>query len=146
MKTLVIIVGHGNYGTGIGSSLKLLAGNNSGVEFVDFLEEDSDISLKAKLIKILESSEVAQTLFVCDILGGTPFKTCVELSVEGENMEVTAGCNLGAILESILLKDTMDIKELANNIVSCTKETAVRFEKAKPAVVSVSDNSMEDGI
>lgn len=146
MKTTVIIVGHGNYGTGIGSSLKLLAGDNSGVEFVDFLEEDSDITLKVKLRETLEKSEADQTLFVCDILGGTPFKTCVELSLEGENMEVTAGCNLGSILETVLLKDTMEIKELANHIVSCTKETAVRFEKAKLVDVSILDDSMEDGI
>ncbi|GKU31609.1 PTS sugar transporter subunit IIA [Clostridium folliculivorans] len=146
MKTTVIIVGHGNYGTGIGTSLKLLAGDNIGVEFVDFLEEDSDISLKDKIRKTLENSEATQILFVCDILGGTPFKTCVELSMEGTNMEVTAGCNLGAILETVLLKDTMEIKELAENIVNCTKDTTVRFEKAKPATVSFLDDSMEEGI
>ena len=146
MKTSVIIVGHGNYGTGIVSSLNLLAGVNSGVKFVDFLEEDSDVSLKAKLRKTLENSEATQTLFVCDILGGTPFKTCVELSMEGDNMEVTAGCNLGAILETVLLKDTMEIKELAENIVNGTKDTAIRFEKAKLVAASTSGDSMEEGI
>jgi len=147
METSVIIVGHGNYGTGTESSIKLLAGHNEGVEFIDFLEEDTDVTLKAKITEAIDKYKAAQTLFICDLLGGTPFKVCVEISYEKENMEVTAGCNIGAILETILLKDTMKINELADNIVKGTKDTAVRFLKVNPAVViGNEDLSTEDGI
>lgn len=147
MITNIIIVGHGNYGTGVESSIRLLAGPNDGVEFIDFLEEDTDATLKEKISKVLHNNEDSQTLFVCDILGGTPFKVCVELSYEKENMEVTAGCNIGAILEVILLKDTMTVIELADNIVSGTKETAVRFEKNKKInTIYSEDASVENGI
>lgn len=147
MTTNVIIVGHGNYSTGIESSIKLLAGHNEGVEFIDFLEEDTDVTLKDKINQVIAKSETAQTLFVCDLLGGTPFKICVEISYEKENMEVTAGCNIGAILETILLKDTMEIEELADNIVKGTKDTAVRFLKVKQAEAAGNDDlSFEDGI
>lgn len=147
MTTNVIIVGHGNYGTGIESSIKLLAGQTKGIEFIDFLEEDTDVTLKDKISKAIANGETAKTLFVCDLLGGTPFKVCVEISYEKENMEVVAGCNIGAILETILLKDTMEIGELADNIVKGTKDTAVRFLKVKPAEAAVNDDlSFEDGI
>ncbi|OOM80559.1 PTS sugar transporter subunit IIA [Clostridium sp. BL-8] len=147
MTTNVIIVGHGNYGTGIESSIKLLAGQTEGVEFIDFLEEDTDVTLKDKISKAIANGETAKTLFVCDLLGGTPFKVCVEISYEKENMEVVAGCNIGAILETILLKDTMEIGELADNIVKGTKDTAVRFLKVKPAEAAGNDDlSFEDGI
>lgn len=147
MKTNMIIVGHGNYGTGVESSIKLLAGHNEGVQFIDFLEEDTDITLKEKISKAIAENEESQTLFVCDILGGTPFKVCVELSVDKESMEVTAGCNIGAILEAVLLKDTMEIEELANGIVKGTKETVVKFIKTKKMNITDSeDYSMEDGI
>lgn len=144
MNTNVIIVGHGYYGTGIESSIKLLAGDNEGVEFIDFLENDTDVTLKDKINQAIAKYEAAQTLFVCDLLGGTPFKVCVEISYEKENMEVTAGCNIGAILEAILLKETMEIGELADNIVKGTKDTAVRFLKVNP--VEVRGNEDEDGI
>ncbi|WP_315070124.1 PTS sugar transporter subunit IIA [uncultured Clostridium sp.] len=147
MTTNIIIVGHGNYGTGIESSIKLLAGYNEGVEFIDFLEEDTDVTLKDKISKAIANGETAKTLFVCDLLGGTPFKVCVEISYEKKNMEVVAGCNIGAILETILLKDTMEIEELADNIVKGTKDTAVRFLKVKPAEAAGNDDlSFEDGI
>lgn len=147
MTTNIIIVGHGNYGTGIESSIKLLAGHTEGVEFIDFLEEDTDVTLKDKISKAITNGETAKTLFVCDLLGGTPFKVCVEISYEKENMEVVAGCNIGAILETILLKDTMEIGELADKIVKGTKDTAVRFLKVK-SVEAAGDNdlSFEDGI
>lgn len=147
MTTNIIIVGHGNYGTGIESSIKLLAGQTEGVEFIDFLEEDTDVTLKDKISKAIANGETAKTLFVCDLLGGTPFKVCVEISYEKENMEVVAGCNIGAILETILLKDTMEIGELADNIVKGTKDTAVRFLKVKPVEAAGNDDlSFEDGI
>ncbi len=147
MTTNIIIVGHGNYGTGIESSIKLLAGHTEGGEFIDFLEEDTDVTLKDKISKAITNGETAQTLFVCDLLGGTPFKVCVEISYEKKNMEVVAGCNIGAILETILLRDTMEIEELADNIVKGTKDTAVRFLKVKPAEAAGNDDLyFEDGI
>lgn len=146
MGTNVIIVGHGNYGTGIESSIKLLAGHNEGVEFIDFLEEDTDVTLKAKINQAIAKYGTAKTLFACDLLGGTPFKVCVEISYGKKHMEVVAGCNIGAILEAILLKETMEIDELADNIVKGTKDTAVRFLKVKPAAVCDDSLSFEDGI
>jgi len=147
MKTNIIIAGHGNYGTGVESSIKLLAGHNEGVEFIDFLEEDTDVTLKDKIINALVNNEADQNLFVCDILGGTPFKVCVELSYEKENMEVVGGCNIGAILEGILLKDSMGIAELADRVVNATKDTAVRFIKVNTTNSTYNDNSsIDDGI
>lgn len=147
METNIIIVGHGNYGTGVESSIKLLAGYNEGVQFIDFLEEDTDVTLKEKISKAMAKNGASQTLFICDILGGTPFKVCVELAIDKENMEVTAGCNIGAILEAVLLKDTMKIEELADGIVKGTKDTAVRFEKTKKSDTAyVEESSTDDGI
>lgn len=147
MKNKIIIVGHGNYGTGTESSIKLLAGHNDGVEFIDFLEEDTDVTLKEKINQAITKDKASQTLFVCDLLGGTPFKVCVELSYEKENMEVTAGCNIGAILEAILLKDSMEIGKLADRVVNGTKDTAVRFSKNKKVATTCDGNlSTEDGI
>ncbi|MDG5856307.1 PTS fructose transporter subunit IIA [Clostridium beijerinckii] len=148
MKTNIIVTGHGNYGTGVESSIKLLSGHNERVEFIDFLEEDTDDTLKDKIVNSLVNNEADQNLFICDILGGTPFKVCVELSYEKENMEVVAGCNIGAILEGILLKDSMGIVELADSVVNATKDTAVRFTKVNIATNSADNNgsTMDDGI
>ena len=63
-------------------------------------------------------------------------------------MEVVAGCNIGAILEGILLKDSMGIVELADSVVNATKDTAVRFTKVNIATNSADNNgsTMDDGI
>ncbi|NRW25558.1 mannose/fructose-specific phosphotransferase system component IIA [Clostridium beijerinckii] len=62
-------------------------------------------------------------------------------------MEVVAGCNIGAILEGILLKDSMEIAELADSVVNSTKDTAVRFTKINSGnSADNNDSSMDDGI
>jgi len=145
MKTNIIITGHGNYATGIESSLKLLAGDSEGVEFIDFLEEDNDTSLKEKILKAVSKNSDSQFLFVCDMVGGTPFKVCAMIANSSDNMEVAAGCNVGAILEAVLIKDTMPLKNLADSIIDSTKKGVARFKKIN---VSKIDNNLdsEDGI
>lgn len=129
MKTTLIITGHGNYATGIESSLKLLAGHNEGVGFIDFLEEDNDITLKEKIENAIMENTDSQILFICDIIGGTPFKVCAGIANSNDSIEAVAGCNLGAILEAVLLKDTMTIKELADSIVDSSRQGVAKFQK-----------------
>ena len=145
MGTTILVVGHGNYGTGIQSSLKLLAGHNDGVEFVDFIEDDNDVTLKNKINNSISRNDNDQVLFICDILGGTPFKVCVEIAYDNDEMEVVAGCNLGAILETVLQKDTMTTKELAKNIIDSSKQTTIRFEKIEGVNITNSSD-IEEGI
>ncbi|MDF2882347.1 MAG: fructose transporter subunit [Clostridiaceae bacterium] len=145
MKTTMIVTGHGNYATGIQSSLKLLAGHNEGLEFIDFLEEDNDTSLREKIMEAVNRNTDSQFLFVCDIVGGTPFKECAILASNSDNMEAVAGCNVGAILETVLLKDTMPLKSLASSIIDSTIHGVAKFEKIN---INKADNSLdeEDGI
>lgn len=129
MKKVIILSGHGHYATGLQSSIELLAGKNQDMFFVDFTAEDTDVTLKEKMLKVLAENKEAEVLFVCDILGGTPFKTAAEIANSQDKMEVVAGCNVGSIIESIFLKDTMTIGELAQSIVDASKQSTMKFNK-----------------
>lgn len=145
MATTIVISGHGNFATGVGSSVELIAGKNPGVEYVDFTEEDTDITLQKKVTDLLKKSEGSQVLFICDIVGGTPFKVCASLANSSDNMEAAAGCNVGAIVEAVLLKDTMSALELANFVVSSTKQSVAKFEKVIHQQVNT-NVELEEGI
>lgn len=127
MKNILIISGHGKYATMIKSSIEFLAGKNDEIEYIDFTDEDTDITLKEKMKNVLQKYQYDNVLFVCDILGGTPFKCAVELSIGKDNIEVTAGCNVGSIIESIFQKNGMSISELADFIVESSKNSTGRF-------------------
>lgn len=145
MNKIIILSGHGHYATGLQSSIELLAGKNEDMFFIDFTVEDTDVTLKEKMLKVLEENKESEVLFVCDILGGTPFKTAAEIANSDDKMEVVAGCNVGSIIESIFQRDTMTIGDLAQSIVDTSKQSTMKFNKV--VITEAMDHlDTEDGI
>ena len=128
MKNILVVTGHGKYATSIKSTLEMLAGENDEVKYIDFTQEDNDITLKRKMQIIIDENIGLGILFVCDLLGGTPFKSAVELSIVNENIEVVAGCNVGSILETTFQLENADIGELADLIVESSIKSTLRFK------------------
>lgn len=129
MRKIIILCGHGNYATGVQSTLELLAGKNQDLFYVDFTAEDTDVTLKEKLTAIVRENKDVEILFVCDIIGGTPFKVAAEISNFSEKMELVVGCNIGGILEMIFVKDGISLIEFADNMVEQSKNSTLRFKK-----------------
>lgn len=143
MENILVITGHGRYATMVRGSIEFLAGGNEGIEYIDFTEDDNDVTLKEKMKKTMDRHKEDTALFICDILGGTPFKCAAELSIENENIEVIAGCNVGSIIEAIFQKDNMSISELADFVVNSSKNSTGRFIKN---LTSNNSNDEEDTI
>lgn len=100
----LILTGHGHFATGLNSSMKLIAGEREDMGIVDFEENDSIEILKDKLEKAINSlKECDDILILCDLTGGSPFKTAVELSLEyGKNIKVIGGTNLPMLIETAM--------------------------------------------
>lgn len=143
MKNIIILIGHGKYATGIKTTIALVVGPTVGVFYIDFLEEDSSDTLMEKAIKVVEKNKDKNVLFICDILGGTPFKTAVEVSLSYSSIGVVAGCNMSAIIEIIIEKDSFELEELEDMLVSKTKNSVCKYNKNK---VSHVNDRIEDGI
>lgn len=74
----LLVTGHGHFATGLGSSLKLIAGEQENVEFVNFEEGHSIEVLKNNLVNALEKLSACDgVLVLSDLPGGSPFKTAV---------------------------------------------------------------------
>lgn len=138
----LIITGHGNYATGIESTVKLLAGSLKNVSFIDFTGDMNESDLSEKFSEEIEKDE--QIVFICDLLGGTPFKEAVKLSMTSpKEISVTCGCNVGSIMEIGLQLDNFigSTDQLANKIVSVSKDQTKVFEHK-----NIETESSEDGI
>lgn len=146
MKKIIAVSGHGNFASGLQSSIELLAGKNEYVYFIDFAVNDTDITLKEKFNSILNENPGSQVLFVCDILGGTPFKTAAEIANDNDNIEVVTGCNVGSIIEVILRRDMVPLGQLAEDIINSSRKSTVRFKKVVISEIISSNLDMEDGI
>jgi PTS system N-acetylgalactosamine-specific IIA component len=146
MKKVIILSGHGNFATGIQSSIEFLAGRNEDIYYIDFLVNDTEVLLKEKFNSILDKNTESQVLFICDILGGTPFKTAAEIANENEAIEVVAGCNVGSIIQTLLEKDSISIGRLADNIINLSRRSTIRFKKVSSNEIIYNSLEMEDGI
>lgn len=140
----IIISGHGNFGTGLKSSLKLIAGGPENVEYVDFLETDSTETLKEKYKVALNNlNGCNDILALTDLAGGSPFKTLVELNTEVEqSIQVVGGTNLPMALEITMTKDIIDdLSSLADSALEVGKSGVVKFE-----LIVREEIECEDGI
>ncbi|HEM5029810.1 PTS N-acetylgalactosamine transporter subunit IIA [Streptococcus sp. 2020WUSS084] len=121
----VIVVAHGQFASGILTSLKLIAGEVENIEAIDFSEGMSAQELKARIkAAILDEREV---LILTDLLGGTPFKVSVELAAEQkeQNVIVLSGLNLAMILEANFSRLTDDLEQLVGKLITTSKDGIV---------------------
>ena len=140
----LIISGHGNFATGLHSSLKLIAGEPINVEYVDFEETDSIETLKEKYYTSLKTLDNCDSILaLTDLAGGSPFKTLVEVKTEIEKpMEVIGGTNLPMALEISMTKDILnDLSSLVESALEVGKSGVVKFE-----FIIHEDVELEDGI
>ena len=139
----LIVTGHGNFGSGLTSSLNLIGGEQEHYKFVDFVQEFSVDDLTRELTKAMdELSDCEGILVLSDLPGGSPFKTAVEIGFPRGNVVVLGGTNLPMLVEvSMARKFIEGLDDLANIALNTGKDHVVRYE-FKPVVQETS----EDGI
>ncbi|MEG2789455.1 MAG: PTS sugar transporter subunit IIA [Romboutsia sp.] len=99
---MIIITGHGKFGSGLKTSLDLIVGNHNFVKPVDFTEEKSPEELKTEIEAFVKEAEGNVYIFT-DLIGGTPFKISSELTLNHKNIEVLCGTNLPMLVESTMM-------------------------------------------
>lgn len=125
----ILVVGHGEFAKGLVSSADIIVGEQKYLEYVEFKLEDSTDNLENNIkekIKALKNCD--GILFLTDIIGGTPFKTCVLMSQEIENSKVLAGTNLPLLLETIMKRDISNIDKLSNDLIEIGRQGIKSFE------------------
>lgn len=142
----IIITGHGRYASGIGNTIETIAGKKDNIYYIDFTEYDTDITLREKFNSIIEENHGGEILFVCDILGGTPFKVAAEIANDSPNIELVIGCNVGGLLENILKNEDNSLEEFAESIVSSSKNATLKFKKIDINKIEDKNIQDEDGI
>ena len=127
----IVVSGHGNFATGLTSSLKLIAGDLSAYHAVDFVEGHGEEELTNGLKNAIE--DLLQTcdgvLVMTDLVGGSPFKMAAMLSVGYPNVRVLGGTNLGMLLETKFMSQySDDVQALAEGAINTGKECMTLFD------------------
>lgn len=143
MNTItVVITGHGNFATGLASSLALLGNFPENYYAIDFTSEMSEEDLASVFSEIVEKEK--KVVFFTDLLGGTPYKEAAKLVMTNKQVELVTGANLGSLLETSF-NEYQTAEELANELIMTAKKYTERFIN-EPVSNLIEDTEMTDGI
>lgn len=142
----IVVTGHGNFATGLESSLKLIYGSSPRIRYVDFVEGESTDTLKEELNAAFDSLRDEESILVLsDLLGGSPFKMAVESKFERQDIsiEVAAGTSFAMLLACATMIEMFDgARELADAAIAEGRDAMTLFEPESEN----EEISYEDGI
>ena len=123
-----LITGHGHFATGMSEAVKMIAGEVAGITAIPFLET-AVTSYQDEIQQFMAENQHQPIICFTDLLGGTPYKTCVEFSLEQEQVYVLSGTNLGMLIEGTALRLFVeDAETLSQQLVTAGRENIGLFQ------------------
>ena len=140
MKNIVLVT-HGEFATGIVTSLELVYGKSENLETVTIHSSETlKEIIKNIQDKITGFNDNLPTVIITDIAGGSTTQAALEILSSNENIYLLTGLSLGLLLE-VVLADMTDSdeenKEILREIIENTRQT-INF------VNDLSENEMEE--
>ena len=139
----LLVTGHANFGTGITSSVNLIAGEQEAYQAVYFLPTYSTEDLTREITKALdELKECEGVIIFTDLMGGTPFNVSAQIGHGKDNIRIVAGTNLPMLVEIVMSRKFMDnLDELVDSVLETGKEQVTKYE-FKQVVQEASDDGI----
>lgn len=131
----LVVTGHGNFGSGLTSSVNLIAGEPANYEYVDFTVEKTPEILEDELREAFDRLKECEGIIVLsDLPGGSPFKVAATLAQGYKDVYVLGGTNLPMIAELTMARTMIeDVNALVDMAINTGKDQIVKFEIKKPA-------------
>jgi PTS system N-acetylgalactosamine-specific IIA component len=123
----LIITGHGKFSNGMFDAINFIMGAQKDIVNVEFGNIDLD-TYSNQIEDIIKNSEQG-TLIFTDLIGGTPFRISTLLCTKYDNVYVITGTNIPMIIESIIRREGMPLKELAAQIINTGKDGIQIFDR-----------------
>lgn len=125
----IIVTTHGGFAEGLVNAAEMIAGEQAALKYIS-LEAGEDV--KNYQIKLMEavkdlSVDVDEVIFCVDMLGATPFNTCVgnrqQILENLQSFALVSGINLPILLEFITRRQDESLKDLVNDVLSIADTT-----------------------
>lgn len=114
----IIVVGHGEFAKGLSSAVEIIAGRQDEYLNLSFSYGMTPEQLKAEIKDAIEHLNTERgVLIFTDLMGGTPFKESVEVSLQYDNVKVITGTNTAMLLEAVLMRSAItNVRDFAINL------------------------------
>lgn len=126
----VILVSHGKFANGLNDALSMLAGNREDILSVG-LENGKSVDEFVALFteKVKDISNDDDVILLGDIIGGSPLTNATNVLVnKGIKTVILGGMNLPLALTTVLMKDTVSLDEIANQVLEQARMAMQEFK------------------
>ncbi|MDB1939310.1 MULTISPECIES: PTS sugar transporter subunit IIA [Clostridium] len=126
----LVVVGHGNFPSGVLSSVSLLVGENENIIGLDLDVNETHEGFENKLKEILDNND--KVIVLADLTGGAPHQIAARLILESSklNQYIISGINLALVVD-LAMKcclgevEDEDIQSELSNSINESKDTTV---------------------
>lgn len=126
----VILVSHGKFANGLNDALSMLAGNREDILSVG-LENGKSVDEFVALFteKVKDISTDDEVILLGDIIGGSPLTNATNVLVnKGVKTVILGGMNLPLALTTVLMKDTVSLDEVADQVLEQARMAMQEFK------------------
>lgn len=126
----VILVSHGKFANGLNDALSMLTGNREDILSVG-LENGKSVDEFVALFteKVKDISNDDEVILLGDIIGGSPLTNATNVLVnKGIKTVILGGMNLPLALTTVLMKDTVSLDEIANQVLEQARMAMQEFK------------------
>lgn len=126
----VILVSHGKFANGLNDALSMLAGNREDILSVG-LENGKSVDEFVALFteKVKDISTDDEVILLGDIIGGSPLTNATNVLVnKGIKTVILGGMNLPLALTTVLMKDTVSLDEIADQVLDQARMAMQEFK------------------
>ena len=126
----VILVSHGKFANGLNDALSMLAGIREDILSVG-LENGKSVDEFVALFteKVKDISNDDEVILLGDIIGGSPLTNATNVLVnKGIKTVILGGMNLPLALTTVLMKDTVSLDEIADQVLEQARMAMQEFK------------------
>lgn len=118
----IVIATHGSLSTGYLDAVELIMGNQKGIYTMSLKHGDGFDEFQKKMCSFLDKER--DVLFLTDLLGASPYNAAAKTIGENRDKVIVCltGINLGMVIEAVLKRKEMSIKNLSEYLVKIGKE------------------------
>jgi mannose PTS system EIIA component len=143
----VVLVGHGPLATGLAGAVEMICGPLERVEIVQLLPEDDTERVAQRLEDALQKMGVAtddEALIFVDLFGAAPANAAASLLRHREKLEIVAGMNLPMLVETLMAREGVSARELAEQAVSAGRESVRDVAEVVRSALAASKKGREE--
>ncbi|PQF24657.1 MULTISPECIES: PTS sugar transporter subunit IIA [Enterococcus] len=104
----ILVTGHGEFPSGISSTVKMFFEDTTGYRYVDFKEGMNLMAYQDMVIEQIRElkKENSAVLIITDLFGGTPFNQAMMVAQEENYVDVITGLCLPVLMEAMMLRES----------------------------------------